>query len=89
MSQEWSITDIAKGARTIDEIAEFASMKHHKFNHSQKPLFPFIPIHQVIIDTLHLFLRICDMLINLLIRDLRTIDEINENKSNDDKYTGA
>lgn len=55
MSQEWSITDIAKGARTIDEIAEFASMKHHKFNCSQKPLFPFIPIHRVIIDTLHLF----------------------------------
>ena len=86
MSQEWSITDIAKGARTIDEIAEFASMKYHKFNCSRKPLFPFIPIHRVIIDTLHLFLRICDVLINLLIRDLRTVDEINKTKSNDDKY---
>ena len=86
MSQEWSITDIAKGARTIDEIAEFASMKHHKFNCSRKSLFPFIPIHRVIIDTLHLFLRICDVLINLLIRDLRTVDKINKTKSNDDKY---
>ena len=85
MSNEWSITDTAKGARTIEEITKFASTKQHKFNCSRKPLFPFIPIHRVIIDTLHLFLRISDVLINLLIRDLRTVDGINKT-SNDDKY---
>ena len=52
MSQEWSIIDTAKGARTIEEITEFASKKPHKFNCSRKPLFPFIPTHRVIIDTL-------------------------------------
>ena len=77
MSQEWSISDTTKGARTVEEIARFASMKQQKFNCSQKPLFSFIPIHRVIIDTLHLFLRISDVLINLLICDLRTADGIN------------
>lgn len=51
MSQEWSISDTAKGARTMEEIARFASMKQQKFNCSQKPLFSFIPIHRVVIDT--------------------------------------
>ena len=83
MSQEWSISDTTKGARTVEEIARFASMKQQKFNCSQKPLFSFIPIHRVIIDTLHLFLRISDVLINLLIRDLRTADGINRGG---DKY---
>ena len=83
MSQEWSISDITKGARTVEEIARFASMKQQKFNCSRKPLFSFIPIHRVIIDTLHLFLRISDVLINLLIRDLRTADGINRDG---DKY---
>ena len=83
MSQEWSISDTTKGARTVEEIARFASMKQQKFNYSQKPLFSFIPIHRVIIDTLHLFLRISDVLINLLIRDLRTADGINRGG---DKY---
>ena len=43
-------------------------------------MFPFIPIHHVIIDTLHLFLRISDVLINLLIRDIRILD--GQNKDN-------
>lgn len=87
MNQEWSITDTTKGARSIEEIASLASKKQDKFNCSREPLFPFIPIHRVIIDTLHLFLRISDMLINLLIRDLRTADAIIRTRSNDDKYT--
>ena len=78
MSQKWSIIDTAKGARNIEEIAEFASKKPHKFNCSRKLLFPFIPTHRVIIDTLHLFLRISDLLINLLIHDLITADEITD-----------
>ena len=42
-------------------------------------MFPFIPIHHVIIDSLHLFLRISDVLINLLIWDLRMLDGHNRN----------
>ena len=68
MSQEWSISDTTKGARTVEEIARFTSMKQQKFNCSQKPLFSFIPIHRFIIDTLHLFLRISDVLINQFVK---------------------
>lgn len=37
---------------------------------------PFIPLDHVIIDTLHLFLRISDNLIELLIRELKRQDAI-------------
>ena len=45
-------------------------------------MFSFIPIQRVVIHSLHLFLRIANVLINLLIRDLRIVDGI-------DKATGA
>ena len=35
-----------------------------------------IPMHKVVIDNLHLFLRISDLLINLLIIDIRRLDGI-------------
>ena len=35
-----------------------------------------VPIHRVVIDNLHLFLRVADNLINLLILDLRRLDGI-------------
>ena len=79
MSQQWSISDNAKGARTIEEIARLASTKQHRFNCSQKPLSSYSwssLIHSI-------FLRISNVLINLLIRDLRTTDEIHRNG---DKY---
>ena len=55
-SKQWSITDPSYGARSIPEIVTCASTK--KFHCRNKPLFDFIPMHRVIIDTLHLFLRI-------------------------------
>lgn len=68
MSIEWSITDQAKGARTIEEITQNCKLgktSKNRLNCSNPPLFPFIPIKRVIIDTLHLFLRISDVLTNL------------------------
>ena len=44
-------------------------------------MFSFIPIDHVIIDTPHLFLRISDDLIELLIRELRRSDVIEKVKS--------
>ena len=85
MSQEWSLLDTKKGARTVDEIAEKSKLSKHnttRFNCVHEPLFPFIPLKRVVIDTLHLFLRICDVLINLLIRDLRLLDNINHKDTN-------
>ena len=76
---EWSVTDVSKGARTVQEIKEKAMLsKRSKVRYSccRAPLFPFIPMEQVVIDTLHLFLRVSDVLIYLLIRDLRIKDGI-------------
>ena len=89
MGKNWSISNIDNGARTINEITEKSELpksNKYKFNCSSKPLFPFIPITRIIIDTLHLFLRISDVLINLLIRDLRQIDFCNKTTTNASNY---
>ena len=44
------------------------------------PSFESIPMDRVIIDTLHLFLRIGDLLINLLIMDLQRQDGVEKGK---------
>ena len=49
-----------------------------RFNCSRQPLFPCIPIDHVVIDKLHTFLRITDVLTNLLILELRWLDEIDK-----------
>ena len=64
----WSLSNSAQGARSPEEISSFAKSK--KFNCKATPSFNFIPIDHVIIDTLHLFLRISDNLTELLIREL-------------------
>ena len=79
MELEWSVSDSTKGARTIEEIKEKSKLSKrskHRFNCCREPLFPFIPIKRVVIDSLHLFLRITDVLINLLIQDLQIHDGI-------------
>ena len=79
MSLQWSINDVDKGARTIKEITNKAKLSKRskvRYNCCEEPIFCFIPIDHVIIDTLHLFLQISDVLINLLIRDLRILDGI-------------
>ena len=78
-TKEWSITDVKKGARTIKSISgasKLPAKSPRKYNCSRMPLFEDIPIHRVIIDVLHLFLRIADNLINLLITELRRMDGI-------------
>ena len=71
-SKTWSIRDTSVGARTVKEIAEHSRRK--QFNCKFLPLFDFIPMDHVVIDTLHLFLRVSDVLISLLILELRTPD---------------
>ena len=43
---------------------------------SHPPLFPTIPLERVVIDNLHLFLRVCDVLINRFIIELKRQDSI-------------
>ena len=76
MTMCWSVTDVTKGARTINEIQEKAKLSKAsklRYNCCRQPIFPFIPMHRVVSDSLHLFLRISRI---LLIRDLRILDGI-------------
>ena len=50
-------------------------------------MFPFIPLSHVIIDTLHLYLRICDNLIQLFIRELKIGDSIHQKKTYSDNFS--
>ena len=95
MDETWSVNDPKNGRTTndIDEKAKLGKSSKLRYNCCRKPLFPFIPLEQVVKDSLHLFLRIADVLINLLTRDLRTADGINagrnsgqESGKNVDKY---
>lgn len=70
MSKNWSAFDSTKGARTIAEIDKKPKARGV---YSRHPLFKFIPIDHVVIDTLH---WIADLLINLPIQDLRRVDGI-------------
>ena len=79
LDKQWSIVDEECGARTVKGMNAAAALpkgSKKKFNCSNPPLFSMIPMHKVIIDNLHLFLRISDLLINLLILDIRRLDGI-------------
>ena len=83
--KKWSIRNTQEGARTIDEIKELSRLPKkgtEKFGYIRQPLFPSISIDHIIPDTLHLFLRVCDVLINLLILELRRLDGIEKRKQN-------
>ena len=43
--KEWSVTDSSKGARSVEEIIEYAALPRskQKFNVSHVPLIPTIP----------------------------------------------
>ena len=49
-----------------------------KFNVSNLQLFPSIPLTNVIVDNLHLFLRVSDVLIDLVIVELRRLDRVDK-----------
>lgn len=79
VDQEWSITNQKKSAHTIQSMTDASRLPARtkkKFNCSKVPLFSMVPMERVIIDNLHLFLRVADNLINLLILDLRRLDGI-------------
>ena len=77
-TQVWSISDINFGARTIEENTAIASSRTKKYNVSHLPVFPTIPLTRVIVDNLHMFLRVADTLIDLLILELRRLDKGNQ-----------
>ena len=75
---EWSITDTSLGARTIEENVELSQSRRKRFNVSRHPLFPTIPLSHVVIDNLHMFLRVSDVLLNQLLDRLKAEDAIDK-----------
>ena len=80
IQQKWSLTDPTNGARTIEENKRIGEQSRKQYNVSNPPLFPTIPLKNVVIDNLHLFLRVSDVLIDLLIIELRRQDAIEKVK---------
>lgn len=79
--KEWSISDPTAGARTIEENLSLSQLpKSRKKYVSNCPIFQSIPLTHVVIDNLHLFLRVSDKLITLLVTELRRQDKIEKQK---------
>ena len=78
--RRWSLTDPENGARTTDENQRIGERSRKQYNVSNPPLFTTIPLKNVVIDNLHLFLRVSDVLIDLLIVELRRQDAIEKVK---------
>ena len=55
-----------------------AQSKTHKFNVSNVPLLPKIPLINVVVDNLHMFLRVADLLIDMVIGELCALDKVNQ-----------
>ena len=83
LEKKWSITFPAFGVQSIKENTTLAALPKLKkqFSVSHFPLFPTIPLVNVVINNLHLFLRVTDILINHLIEELRRQDAIEKAKT--------
>ena len=82
MDKTWSFEDVAHGARTNESILSCLSQpKAKRLGCKNAPLFPTVPIHRVIPDVLHLFLRITDVLFDLLILGIRRQDALSGSDS--------
>ena len=75
-TQKWSISDCEFGARTIEESTMIAQSRKKKYNVSFAPIFTIITLTCVVVDNLHMFLRVADTLIDLFLLDLRRLDKI-------------
>ena len=86
MEKQSSTSEAEHGARSVTEITECCNKpKKQRFNCAHPPLFSTIPISHVVPDVLHLFLRVTDVLLNLLILEIRRLDGIERNSSGYDE----
>ena len=75
MDAEWSFK--GNSARTISDIQACCKQpKAKRFNCTNMPLFPTVPIDHTVVDMLHLFLRVTGVLFNLSALDIRRMDAI-------------
>ena len=59
---KWSLTDTNNSARTIKENQKIGEQIRKQYNVSHPPLFPTIPLKNVVINNLHLFLLVLDVI---------------------------
>jgi len=73
---EWSISDPMFGARSHkeSEVKRVHKNSLNRLGYIAVPLFDFIPFQNVIIDLLHLFLRITDKLTDYILDDIKALD---------------
>ena len=66
----------------MEENVRVASLPKKKQHHNvlRQPLFSMILLHHVVVDKLHLFLRVSDVLINELIADLLAGDALDKSR---------
>ena len=74
--QKWSMNDTKLGARMIRQNIAIGSSNKKQYNVSSPPIFPMIPLTRVVVDNLHMFLRVADTLVDLLIGALCTMDKV-------------
>ena len=72
--QTWSIEDTRQGARTVKENKRIARARAKQFNVGNEPIFD--PLTRVVVDNLHMFLRVADVLIDLLSLELKSLYKI-------------
>ena len=85
--QDWSFVDPKKGARRLAEAQELFQAsngnKEKKFGYINPAIIDFIDFDMCVVDMLHLFMRICDKLIELLLSRIRLIDMPELSSSNE------
>ena len=82
VEKKWSISN-PSGTRTIEEnitLSKLPKSKQKVYNVSNPLLFPTIPLTKVVIDNLHLFLRVSDVLIDRFIVQLQVLDAIDKSR---------
>lgn len=71
---EWSISDPNKGARTVEEAQSVRPKTDLNYGYKAEPILNCFNFWDIVPDMLHLFLRITDTLIGLLVADIRKRD---------------
>lgn len=74
MSKQWSIELTELGARTLEIAKKNIVNRKPDFGYSKKPILDGIEFKDSVIDTLHLFLRISDNLLKLILLDIFEAD---------------
>ena len=90
LDKKWSLTNSEEGARSIEEIKKLCKFAKKRgvetYGCVREPLFPSMAVDHVVPDILHLVLRITDVMINLLIFELRRLDSIHKKDSGTQQF---